>query len=474
VEEHRRAWEMGRGDFGGFFGEQVEQMARMAPGLQIQGSSFPVGFVLARKVLRHEAEALGLVVLDEDIVEVMKELPMRGDDLRSYYRRTPFSQSDLMGLVEDMVLLDKLAATVAGELPVAESIAKRAYSSGRQRVSGRYLWLEQDEEMLSGIEVSEEEVEGAFAEVGAGLMHDERRGLWVVHLPRPDGLDELGDEARDAAILEFNRGVQAFSRAVVQRGSDFKAEAEKAGHEVVELDAFGRRAAPEGWEGKNDLIAGAFDPALGEGDVGRLADDGAGGYYVFRVVEVIAPEPKDLDDAREELVALLKERRASAALLERVEAARAAVVAGLGEGKPVEELVGGIEGEEFRVYENWSRMEFPTLGDGFGALILWQRGLWEVPAGEVSEIFRDGRPDPMGGGGALFGEAAEIVSGAGFALVERKELWKSPDDLLEQAEVGQRLGGAQSMVRFQSWFEDKVRASDYKIGDVLIQQTMGG
>jgi hypothetical protein len=277
----------------------------------------------------------------------------------------------------------------------------------------------------------EGEGEGPDPEAGAGPG--------ATPEPAPEGESEAEFEARSN---EFVDALSEFDRRLVDSQSPASFD-ELVGDErftrwseggVQATPLFSRLSPPEDLLAKPELLNAVF-AARTDREVGDPVTT-PDGHYFFKLVEVKAPEPKPLDQARAAIEETLKAQKVAAAVNEAAAAAKSAITESLAAGKTIAEAAtaAGFEAVSVPVFAS---SQTPVGPDGYAV----RSAAAGLSPGELSP-------------------PQETASGAVLVYLDAREMPLDLDVEKSKAGIQIALRDQNRQAAFLDWFRQRKSAAD--------------
>lgn len=401
-------------------------------------------FIWNRYVLQHEAGRLGLNPTSDQIDRLVRQLPafqvegrfdpqLFGIFLQEGLAPRGFTERALEELVADQLRLQSLRELVESTVPVPRSEVASIYEQMNTEV--RLALVEINIDRLDAEpEISEEEVKLYYETNREQLNTEEERTVQYVVFALDDAARELEGRERVAALQEVANQANAFTMAMVEEDADFAAEAANFEVEVHEVGPVARGEVPSELRRIRGATEAIFAMTEADPNSEPLRDNDS--FAIFHLTEVIEPRPLELEEARDRIVARLRDERLRELAAEEAAATRLAILERLAEGDSLREVVAE---RGFRLIEpapfTMARpdMEIPHLER------IYER-IMELPTGGISPFI------PTREGGLL------------VYVRSRQE----PDDLFLDQELEiftDQYAQGKARAVFQEWLaEQRVRA----------------
>lgn len=386
-----------------------------------------VNYLAGVEILRHEAEELGLAVGEAEIEQYVRTIPafltngqFDGAKFRLYagtgpddglmvQRRGRFGQmetygplklsrrgqtvEDLYEVVGDYLLLNKLRDLVGAGILASDYATERLMALQGQKATVERLAFSV-EPHKEGIDLSEEEIKATYeAQKSSRFLIPERRIIEYVAIaaeepaaeqageepePEPEPEAGAGEESEDGTEEEApepESPEKARQRAVLAdkiynalaQGGDFAALAAAQDLEFKTTQPLTAPELSEAFPGLNQFQA-MINRLTRDAPLAPPVQDGTT-WYIARLREMVEPEPKPLDEVREEIVESMTQAKAMEAAMDearkKIEEARKAIEGGAG---TLAEAVGDKDGARVETVRDLDLMSSRQHEDG-GAIL---------------------------------------------------------------------------------------------------------
>jgi len=398
-------------------------------------------FVVNLVVMREEAPKLGIRVTADEVRDWVQSLavfqtdgqfdPAKAQQVLRNLGAFGMGQRDINQLAVDVITLRRLTDLVGSNISAAPELVDSWYSVRSHMLRAQVISLP-FESFEAKVEVSDEDVESFFAANITRFQNPEHRALIYAHLTLPEETEDLSAEERRSQRNQFSTDVHNLALKLLENPDHFEQIAGEAGHDVVETGLFARGQPPEALEGEDDLLREAFAllyPEVTIGDPVRGADRG---YYLFKVTDLRAPEPRELDEVRDEVVEIVRQRMVREAAQDATADLRDRLNEGLAEGREWSDLVADLD--------------YEILETGYFGL---GQPPAEVPSQLASSLAENAPYLP------LHGVSLPLATEDGYALahVTYKELWQRPDSVQDRMWISDQLAFGESRSLLNAWFQ---------------------
>ena len=274
-------------------------------------------------VLRHEADALGIVPAEAEIVEAVQKIPVFLTTT-GVYDSTKYSQFVQMGLtpngfttdlleelVGDSLRLEKIRSLLGATDKAAPGEIWAIYEQQHQKTDLSVVRLKL-EDFKKEVKVSDEDVQKRFEEKKASLQHPEKRKVKVVAFTLPPATPPLANKDRVMALQKLADTASELAVAMTAKDAKLDEAAAKAGATVVETPEFEATAPPKEIGSATETAEAAFKLTNEEPNSDAITTKD--GYYLLQLAGITPAKPKTLDEAKQQLTSELTEERAYEAL----------------------------------------------------------------------------------------------------------------------------------------------------------------
>ena len=398
-------------------------------------------FVVNLLVLREEAPKLGIRVTPEEVRDWVQSLPVfqtdgqfdpaKAQQVLRNLGAFGMGQRDINQLAVDVISLRRLTELIGGNISAAPELVDSWYAVRSHMLRATVIQLP-FESFEDKVEVDEEEIESFYAANPARFQNPENRALRYTHLTLPDDTDDLSTEERRSRRNQFSIDVHNLAVKLLENPERFDQIVEEAGYEVKATERFAREQPPEGLEGEEELLRESFRLLYPEVTIGDPVRSQDRGYYLYKVVELKAPEPRDLDEVRDEVAELVHQRKVRETAQDAAVDLRDRLIEGLEEGRDWSDLVADLE--------------FEILETGYFGL---GQPPAEVPTQLGARLAESAPYLP------LHGVSQPLPTDDGFVLahVTYKELWQRPDSVQDRMWISDQLAFGESRSVLNAWFQ---------------------
>jgi peptidyl-prolyl cis-trans isomerase D len=416
--------------------------------LAIRQQDAKENFIWNSLVLRHESEKLAIEPTADEVVAAIQAMPVfqtNGAYDSSKYNMISqialaprgFSTDDMEDLIRDDLRLKKIKDLLGATVAPSESELRDAFAQASQKTDASVIRLKLDD-FAAAVQVSDEDVKKLYEERKAALKSDETRKVKYVAFILPTTDTPLDPKARAEALGKLAKQAEDFSVAMTDKDAKLEDVAAKFGAKVEETADFSRGTPPPELGSSPDAAMSAFKLTKDQPNGDVLSTDR--GYYVIQLASITPPRPLTFEEAKDKLVAGLKDERAMEALNLKATEIRNKIDADLKAGKSFAEAASaaGVKADKFPAF---SRMEPQMEPENSGEIM--------TVAGELNE--------------GQLSTATPTANGSVIVFVEKRlpldeEKYKS-----EKVRVTENMTGFQKAVLFGEWLKLRRAAADLKV-----------
>jgi peptidyl-prolyl cis-trans isomerase D len=273
-------------------------------------------------LLRDEAKRLQVVPTADQIRNTEKALPQfqtnNQFDPAKYQlfvdaalKPNGLTAADLDEIVADNLRYTGVSHLVKDSSPLPESMFKQQYEQLNQKMSLAVIRFKRAD-FESSVQVSDAEIQKYYDQHKDTILSPEKRKIELVSFLLTDDQKKLADEQKTAAKKPLAEQADSFAQAAQQNPSTFEQTAQQKGFQMVQTEPFTLEQPDK---------ALAQDPALAH-EAFNLAKDnpisdvteGTDGFYVMKLTNIEPSRPLALAEAKDQIVAAIKEEKAQAAI----------------------------------------------------------------------------------------------------------------------------------------------------------------
>lgn len=407
-------------------------------------------YIWNAKVLRHEADALGITATDDEKEEVFKTIrPLQTNgafnpqtfDLYCKNRLPPrgLGPADVELIVADQVRLNKLRALLSTTVEAAPSEIREQYIERNQKSEASFVRFKL-EDFKAGVKVTDEDVAKLFEEKKTTLKTPEKRKVKFVAFTLAAEQKPLTGPDRARATQRLAEQAQNFAIAMTAKDADFAAAAGKLGLKVEETPFFSEKDAPAELGKTEQAVEAAFRLTKEEPN-SDVISGGQNGYYVIQLSGIEEARPLTLEEAKTQLTEQLTQERTQEALNLKAAEVRTKIDAEIKAGKTFEQAaeVAGVKIEKLPAFSaaEQNRQDPPETSAVKGRAS-------ELKEGELSEFV------PTATGGLLVHLDKRLpIDEEAFAK--------------EKAKVAEELGRQKGGALFMDWMRERRKAANVQV-----------
>lgn len=425
-------------------------------------------FVWNSMVLRHEAEALGIMsanpekgerdVLAAEVQARIVKMPVfqtNGKfDLVQYNMAVEnllspngFTTGDLEDMIIDDIRLEKVKAVIGGTVAPTPQQLRDVFTQRNQKVEVSVVRFKLDD-FKNAAQITDDDLKKLYEERKASLKTPEKRKVKYVEfsLPKPekDAKPLIGEE-RGKALEQAMNSAQSLAQAMAAKGADLTAEVAKVNAspdlktklEVKESPLFEEAKVPAELGGSERVGEAAFK--LTKQDPNSDAVPAGDKYFVLQLAGVEEAKPLTFEEAKAQLTTQLKDEKGQEAMDLKSKEIRAKIEEATKAGKSFADAAtaAGVKADKVPVF---SPME-PIKNDPDARAI--QQSTEELNEGQVSEFTR-------------------TATGGLIAHLDKKVPVDEAAFEKEKPMLSENLSQQQREYVFRDWLNARLRASGYQ------------
>ncbi|MEO8352806.1 MAG: peptidyl-prolyl cis-trans isomerase [Chthoniobacteraceae bacterium] len=406
-------------------------------------------FAFNNIVLKHEAEALGIVPTEEQYIEAVKKLPIFQTDghydankFNDYIQRIAafgFTEQLIEESVMDQLRLARIKELIASTLTPVPSEIRDVFSRGNQQTEMSYIFIKPDD-ISASVQVTDEDVKKAFEERKDTLRTEEKRKVrFVSFMVDQEHAKDVGRQ-KHALMQQLVDQASDFAVALTEKDAKLDGVAEKFGKTVAESPEFTLTNPPEDLDKSSTVATAAFQLTKEQPNSAPLTTPN--GYYVLQLAEIIPPQPLTFDEAKPKIEADLKTERTEEALQLKVAAVRAQIAEALKAGKTFTEAAAaaGVTPETLAPFSlvQPGKLEKPEA-------MMLVRASRDLKDGQLSD------PIPFGGGSLI-------------AHVDKRLPVDDTAFEKEKATLMEEIANYRSESAFEVWLAERRKMANIRTG----------
>src|ERR1700730_4238479 len=273
-------------------------------------------------LLRDEAKSLQIVPTADQIRNSEKALPQfqtNGQfDPAKYQvfvdatlKPNGFTPADLDEVVADNLRYAGVSQLVNGSSPLPEAMFKQQYEQLNQKMSLAIIRFKRAD-FESAVQVTVAENQKYYDQHKDTLLSPEKRKVELVSFLLTDDQKKLPDEQKIPAKKPLAEQADSFAQAALQNPSSFEQLAQQKGMTLIQTEPFTLEQPDKALAQDPALAHEAFNLSKENpiSDVTEATD----GFYVMKLVDIAASRPLTLVEAKDPIVAAIKEEKAQAAI----------------------------------------------------------------------------------------------------------------------------------------------------------------
>jgi peptidyl-prolyl cis-trans isomerase D len=292
-------------------------------------------------ILRDAAARLGLNPAPDRIKDAEKKLSNFQTDghfdggkyqkfvdttLKSY----GLSPADLDEVVTDNLRLQNLNALLQPTFQLPEAMFRSQYEAVNLKMHVGVISFKRAD-FEKGIRTSDDEIKKYYDEQKERLQTPEKRKLALVTFTLKEDQRQLTAEKRNQALKPLAEQAEAFMQPVLDKPAEFEKVAAQKGVPIQETGMFASAQPDPLLTGEPAVVRQSFSLTR-DNPVSDIVQ-GANGFYVVKLLDVEAPRPLTLEQARDQIIEALKKEKAEAALQAAADQARQKVGEGMRAGQ---------------------------------------------------------------------------------------------------------------------------------------------
>jgi len=298
------------------------ELGRALAGNPRSEREYQTNIVFNTHVLRHEADALGLIPTDAEAVEETKKMqifqtngafdPKLYDRVVQNIGSMGFGAEAIEEAAKDNLRYQKLKALFESTITASPASVRELFELRTQKTEVALVRLNK-EDVAKSIQVSDEDVKKAFEERKDSLKTDELRKIRYASFVLGEDEKKLPGPERGAAFQKLMEKANEFSVAMTEKDAKFDEVAKKYGAEVKETAEFAAPNPPAELAAARPVVQAVFSKlSLEQPNSDAIVTPG--GYYVVQLTGVTAARPMTFEEAKGKLSETLKNERVAEAM----------------------------------------------------------------------------------------------------------------------------------------------------------------
>jgi peptidyl-prolyl cis-trans isomerase D len=273
-------------------------------------------------LLRDEAKRLEVVPTADQIRASEKALPQfqtnNEFDPTKYQvfvdaalKPNGFTAADLDDVVADNLRYTGVSELVKGGSPLPEAMFKQQYEQLNQKMSLAVIRFKRAD-FETSIQVTDAEIQKYYDQHKDTILSPEKRKIELVSFLLTDDQKKSPDEQKIAAKKPLAEQADAFAQIALQNPSNFEQAAKDKGFQVIQTEPFTLEQPDKALVPDPALAHEAFN--LSKDNPISDVTEGTDGFYVMKLAEIQPSRPLTLVEAKDQIVAAIKEEKAQSAL----------------------------------------------------------------------------------------------------------------------------------------------------------------
>jgi len=292
--------------------------------------------------------------------------------------------ADLDDVVADNLRYTEVGQLVRGSSPLPEAMFKQQYEQLNQKMSLAVIRFKRAD-FESSIQISDAELQKYYDQHKDTILSPEKRKIELVSFLLTDDQKKLTDEQKIAAKKPLAEQADSFAQAALQNPSTFEQTAKQKGLQVIQTDPFTLEQPDKALPPDPPLAHQAFNLSKDNpiSDVVEAAD----GFYVMKLTDIEASRPLTLAEAKDQIIAAIKEEKAQAAIQAKAKEVREKIEADMQKG------INFVQAAENAGYKPETPEPFALINPGDNvelARFIAMNGV-ELDTNETSKLLQDQR-----------------------------------------------------------------------------------
>lgn len=291
-------------------------------------------------LLRDEAKRLQIVPTADQIRSSEKALPQfqtnNQFDPAKYQvfidgalKPNGFTAADLDDVVADNLRYAAVSQLVNGSSPLPEAMLKQQYEQLNEKMSLAVIRFKRAD-FESAIQVSDAEIQKYYDGHKDTILSPEKRKIELVSFLLSDEQKKLPDQQKIAAKKPLAEQADALAQAALQNPSSFEQIAKDKGFQVIQTEPFTLDQPDKALSQDPALAHEAFN--LSKDNPMSDVLEGTDGFYVMKLTDIESSRPLTLAEAKDQIVAAVKDEKAQAAIQARAKEVREKIDADVRKG----------------------------------------------------------------------------------------------------------------------------------------------
>jgi peptidyl-prolyl cis-trans isomerase D len=240
-----------------------------------------------------------------------------------------FSAADLDDVVADYLRYTGVADLVKGSSPLPEAMFKQQYDLANQKLALAIIRFNRAD-FESSLQVSDDEIQKYYNQHGGTLLSPEKRTVEMVSFKPAEDQKNLSDDQKVAVMKPLAQQADAFAQVVLQNPGNFDQIAKEKGLNPVRTDPFTLDKPDKAIAGDPALVRQTFNLTK-ENPVSDVIET-PDGFRVLRLINIDASRPLTLAEAKDQIIASIKEQKSQAAIRAKADELRGKIDADMKKG----------------------------------------------------------------------------------------------------------------------------------------------
>jgi peptidyl-prolyl cis-trans isomerase D len=240
-----------------------------------------------------------------------------------------FTAADLDEVVADNLRYAGVTQLVKGSSPLPEGMFKQQYEQLNQKISLAVIRFKRAD-FEPSIHISDGDVQKYYDQHKDTILSPEKRKIELVSFLLNEDQKKLSDEQKVSAKKPLAEQADSFAQAALQNPSTFEQTAKEKGFQLVQTEPFTLDRPDKALSEEPALAREAFN--LTKDNPISDVTEGPNGFYVMKLTDIEASRPLTLAEAKDQVVAAIKEEKAQAAIQAKAKDVREKIEADMRKG----------------------------------------------------------------------------------------------------------------------------------------------
>ncbi len=312
-------------------------------------------FILNQLIVTHEAKSLGIEPQDDQVAHAIAERPIFQTDghfdaskyhnfIQDYLQPRGIREQQLEELVRESLRVTTIWKIVTSSVAVSDQEIRNAFR-GYQKQDLQVIKFDLSQ-YTAKVSVPEEEVTRLYEKEAARLNSPETRTIRYVIFEVPKEKELLVGKEKVEAIQAVANQASAFAESLLQQKISLDEAAHKVGFTVntsLPFDRIGTGSGAENFQGDLPKLTSAIFQ-LTQKQPHSEALEGANKlrFYVCELASVTPSRPLTFEEARPQLVEVLRQQAATKLLYDEGQAALTSITQKIREGESLQTSAGAV------------------------------------------------------------------------------------------------------------------------------------